>query len=145
MTTRRSQEIPINLGPTKPETVMSSPEAPADGVYYLSASLTFGMGSGDEVACQFFPDPTEGSTQNIGPVSNSTFETMTLNGAVSLSAGQDVTIICINGNSSGNNTLTVKLAQGNLNAVLVSKSSGAVSSSAVRAQKSTPSLKIMKP
>ena len=63
---------------------------------------------------------------------------MALNGAVSLSAGQDVTIICVNGNSSGNNTLTVKLAQGNLNAVLVSKSSGAVSSSAVRAQTIRP-------
>lgn len=35
---------------------MGSPQAPADGVYYLSASLNFEMGNGDEVACQFSPD-----------------------------------------------------------------------------------------
>jgi len=72
-----------------------------------------------------------------------------MNGAVALKAGQEVTIVCINGNTSGTLTRTVKLREGNLNAVLVSKSSGAVTSSdissAARAQKSAPSLKLMKP
>jgi hypothetical protein len=147
MTVRQNVALILNGG-LNAETIMRSGEAPVDGVYYLSASLNFELSSGDQVACEFSPGP-EGTTQEVGPASSHTFVSMAMNGAVPLKAGQDVTIICINGNSNGTATQTVKLAQGNLNAVLVSKSSGDVTSSdissAARAQKSAPSLKLMKP
>jgi hypothetical protein len=133
VTTRSAKNVPIDDS-TSNATVITSPGVPTAGIYYLTASLTIEVGSGDIVACQFAPGPDEVTTQQIGPPTNLTFESMSLTGAVSLNAGQQVTVICTD---SSSNTST-SFGEGNLNAILISSSSGAVSSSAKASNAHSP-------
>ena len=64
---------------------------------------------------------------------------MSLNGAVSLNAGAKVSVICVDAASSP----TTQFGEGNLNATLISNSSGDVSSSAKASNARSP-LKIIK-
>ena len=98
------------------------------------------ISGGDEVACQFAPFSGESSVQQIGPPANTMFESMALNGAVFLDAGQAPLIACIDFNTDP----TTQLAEGNLNAILISSSKGAVSNAAA-AQPSSRKLTIVRP
>jgi hypothetical protein len=118
---------------------MTSPAVAATGIYYLTASLTIEVNTGDTVGCQFAPGPDEATTQQIGPAVNNTFENMALNGAVALTAGDHVIVICIDANSDA----TTQFGEGDLNAVLISNSTGAVSSGA-KASNARSTLKLAK-
>jgi hypothetical protein len=85
---------------------MVSPAVPAAGVYYLTASLTIEVDTGDTVGCEFAPTQAESTSEQVGPSANDTFDSMTLSGA------------------------TTQFGEDGLNAVLISNSSGAVSSTA---------------
>jgi hypothetical protein len=67
------------------------------------------------------------------------FESMSLNGAVSLNAGQAPSINCIDANSNS----TTQTGEGDLNAVLISSSATGSGNAASRHQGTSP-LKIMK-
>ncbi len=60
----------------------------------------------------------ESSAEEIGPAPNTAFQSMSLNGEVSLNAGQSPSITCIDANSNA----TTQTGEGDLNAVLISSS-----------------------
>ena len=91
---------------------------PAAGIYYLSASLTLKVAGGDSVSCIFDPDPTVGSLQQVDPGGGDALVSMSLNGAISLNAGQSVKIDCFNAKKNA----STRLASGNLNGTLISNS-----------------------
>jgi hypothetical protein len=118
-------------------TVMTAPPVPVNGTYYLSASLTLEIGSGDEVGCAF-AQAIGSSEEQIGPNTNDTFESMALNGAAVLNKGDTPLIVCIDNTS---NPLT-QFGEGNLNAILISSSNGG--SNAAAAQSPSRKLTIIK-
>jgi hypothetical protein len=112
------KHVLVDGGPNDPITVMTGPAVPASGVYYLAASLTIEVAQGDFVGCSFSPGSSESSAEEIGPAPATEFESMSLNGEVSLSAGQSPSITCIDANSNA----TTQTGEGDLNAVLISSS-----------------------
>ena len=72
--------------------------------------------------------------EQIGPSASDTFESLALNGAVVLNAGEAPSITC--GDTDSNPT--TQLGEGNMNAVLISTSKG-VSANAAAAQRSAAS------
>jgi hypothetical protein len=112
------QHVLVDGGPGDPITVMTGPAVPASGVYYLTASLTIEVAQGDFVGCSFSPGSSESSAEEIGPAPNTAFQSMSLNGEVSLNAGQSPSITCIDANSNA----TTQTGEGDLNAVLISSS-----------------------
>jgi hypothetical protein len=112
------QHVLIDGGPNDSITVMTGPAVPTSGVYYLTASLTIEVAQGDFVGCSFSPASTESTAEEIGPAPNTAFQSMALNGEVSLSAGQSPSITCIDANSNA----TTQTGEGDLNAVLISSS-----------------------
>ena len=112
------QHVPIDGGPNDPITVMTGPAVPASGVYYLSGSLTIEVAQGDFVGCSFSPQASEPTNEEIGPATAVMFESMSLNGEISLNAGQSPSIVCIDANSNP----TTQTGEGDLNAVLISNS-----------------------
>jgi hypothetical protein len=112
------QHVLIDGGPSDSITVMTSPAVPVTGVYYLTASLTIEVAQGDFVGCSFSPASSESSAEEIGPAPNTAFQSMSLTGEVSLTAGQSPSITCIDANSN----TTTQTGEGDLNAVLISNS-----------------------
>jgi len=133
--TRKARNIFIDAGPNDPITVLTAAPVPADGIYYLNASMTIQVGKGDTVTCQLAPAPPEGTSQKIGLPPVTMFQSMALTGAVSLLAGEAPSVICTDSLFTKNTQFT----QGNLTAVLISKSSGTVASAAAAAAASRPS------
>jgi hypothetical protein len=122
-------------------TVLTSSAVPTSGIYSLSASLTFQVTGGDIVACQFAPSSAESTAEQVEAPTVTSYEDMALNGAVSLSAGQHVTVVC--GNLATSTSITA-FAEGDLNAVLISNSGGPVGSADGASATNSP-LKILKP
>lgn len=112
------QHVLVDGGPNDPITVMTAPAVPTSGVYYLNASLTIEVAQGDYVGCTFSPGSNVSNAEEIGPATNTAFQSMSLNGEVSLSAGQSPSIACIDANSNA----TTQTGEGDLNAVLISSS-----------------------
>lgn len=94
---------------------------PSSGVYYITASATISVASGDMVACAAVPNQIEAQTAQFGAPSAAITTPLAVNGALSLSAGQAPSIICIDANSNQN---TAFLA-GSMNATLISSSNAA--------------------
>jgi hypothetical protein len=112
------QHVLIDGGPSDPITVMTGPAVPASGVYYLTASLTIEVAQGDFVGCSFSPGSDESTAEEIGPAPNTAFQSMSLNGEISLNDGQSPSITCIDADSNA----TTQTGEGDLNAVLISSS-----------------------
>lgn len=110
--------VPIDGGPNDPITVMTGPAVSASGVYYVSGSLTIEVAQGDFVGCSFSPQASEPTNEEIGPATAVAFESMSLNGEISLNAGQSPSIVCIDANSNP----TTQTGEGDLNAVLINSS-----------------------
>jgi hypothetical protein len=118
-------------------TVLTSPPVQDTGVYYLSASLTFQVTGDDTVGCEFEPTSAESTAEQIEAPTVTEYENMSLNGAVSLSAGQEVTVLCDN---LAESTSVTSFAEGDLNAVLITNSGPVGSVNATHSP-----LKILKP
>jgi hypothetical protein len=110
--------VPIDGGPNDPITVMTGPAVPDSGVYYVTGSLTIEVAQGDFVGCSFSPQASEPTNEEIGPATAVAFESMSLNGEISLNAGQSPSIVCVDANSSP----TTQTGEGDLNAVLINSS-----------------------
>jgi hypothetical protein len=108
----------VDGGPNDPITVMTGPAVSVSGVYYLTASLTIEVAQGDFVGCSFSPGSSESSAEEIGPAPSTAFQSMSLNGEISLNAGQSPSITCIDANSNA----TTQTGEGDLNAVLINSS-----------------------
>jgi hypothetical protein len=134
VTAGNETHIPVDGGPGDPIIIMTAPAVSTSGVYYLSATITFQIADGDYVGCQFTPGSAESTAEEIGPAPATMFETMSLNGAVSLSAGQAPAIACIDANSNA----TTQSGEGDLNAVLISSSSQGNGNPSARPQPSRP-------
>jgi hypothetical protein len=130
--TRKTTKRLIEAGPSNPVTVLASAPVPSDGIYYLSASMTINVERGDTVTCLFAPAPPGGTSEKIGPPPNDMFQNMALTGAVSLRAGEVPSVICTEEVAAKR----TEFIQGNLTAILISNSSGTVTTSAATA---TPS------
>jgi hypothetical protein len=139
VTARSGTHVLIDQGENTDITIMTGAAVPVSGVYYLSASLTLELGAGDIVGCSFAQSSSEDSEQQIGPSTNDTFESMALNGAVALNAGDAPSVVCIDATSNP----TTQFGEGNLDGILISSSKGAVSSAAA-AQSSSRKLTIIK-
>jgi hypothetical protein len=96
------------------------------------------IGSGDEAGCAF-AQALASSEEQVGPPANDTFESMAMNGAAALNAGDTPSIICVDLNSNP----TTQFGEGNLNAILISSSNGG--SNAAAAQSSSRKLTIVRP
>jgi hypothetical protein len=118
-------------------TVLTSPAVQDTGIYYLSASLTFQVTGGDSVECEFEPTSAGSTGEEIEATTVTEFENMSLTGAVALSAGQDVTVLC---NNLAESTSVTSFAEGDLNAVLITNSGPVGSANATHSP-----LKILKP
>jgi hypothetical protein len=118
-------------------TVLTSPPVQDTGTYYLSASLTFQVTGGDIVGCDFEPTSAESGDQEIEAPTVTEFENMSMTGAISLNAGQEVTVLCDN---LAESTSVTSFSEGDLNAVLITNS-GPVGS----ANSTHSPLKIVKP
>lgn len=112
------RHVLVDGGPNDPITVMTGPAVPVSGVYYLTASLTIELAQSDFIGCSFSPGSSESSAEEIGPAPSTEFQSMALNGEVSLNAGQSPSITCIDANSN----TTTQTGEGDLNAVLISNS-----------------------
>ena len=134
------KHVLVDGGPGDSITVMTAPAVPTSGVYYLSASLTIEVAQGDFVGCSFSPGSSESSAEEIGPAPNTAFQSMSLNGEVTLSAGQSPSITCIDANSNA----TTQTGEGDLNAVLISSSTVGSGQATSRHQFSGP-LKLTRP
>jgi hypothetical protein len=108
----------VDGGATDPITVMTGPPVTTSGVYYLTASLTIEIAQGDFVGCSLAPASSESSAEEIGPATATGFQSMSLNGEVSLTVGQSPSINCIDANSN----TTTQTGEGDLNAVLINSS-----------------------
>jgi hypothetical protein len=121
-------------------TVLTSPPVQDTGTYYLSASLTFQVTGGDSVGCEFEPASADSASEEIEAPTVTEYEDMSLTGAVSLSAGQEVTVLC---NNLAESTSVTTFAEGALNAVLITNSGPVGSNPDVSATRSP--LKLLKP
>jgi hypothetical protein len=130
----------IDGGLNDPITVMTGPAVPTSGVYYVSGSLTIEVAQSDFVGCSFSPQASEPTNEEIGPATATQFESMSLNGEISLSAGQSPSITCIDANSDP----TTQTGEGDLNAVLVNNSTVGTGSPTLRHEPNSP-LKIKRP
>ena len=128
------QHVPIDGGPNDPITVMTGPAVPAGGVYYLTGSLTIEVAQGDFVGCSFSPQSSEPTNEEIGPATAVMFESMSLNGEISLNAGQSPSIVCIDANSNP----TTQTGEGDLNAVLISNSTVGSGTATARHEPGSP-------
>jgi hypothetical protein len=124
-------------GTTAGYTVLTSPAVQATGTYFLSASLTFQVTGDDSVACSFEPASAESTVEEIEAPTVTEIENMSLTGAVTLSAGQEVTVLCSNLATSISVT---SFWEGDLNAVLITNSGSVGSANATHSP-----LKIVKP
>jgi hypothetical protein len=120
--------------------LLTSPAVQTTGMYYVNASLSFQVGGGDIVFCEFAPSSVESTVEQVGSPTVTSYENMALTGAVSLSAGQEVTVTCSNLATTNSDTA---FAEGDLNAVLISNTSPVGSATYVSATHSP--LKIRKP
>jgi hypothetical protein len=131
MTMFHQGQIDVNGGPANPVTVMTGPAAPATGVYFLNASLTLDVSAEDIVACNFLPDSGERSDEGVEQTgSTHGLMDLSLTGAVSLQAGQRPSVSC--NDSNPNRNARTFFFQGNLNAILIGKSSGDITSATAR-------------
>jgi hypothetical protein len=130
----------IDGGPNDPITVMTGPAVPTSGVYYLTGSLTIEVAQGDFVGCSFSPGASESTAEEIGPATATQFESMSLSGEISLSAGQSPSITCIDANSNP----TTQTGEGDLNAVLINNSTVGPGSPTLRHEPNIP-LKLKRP
>jgi hypothetical protein len=101
-------------------TLLTSPAVQTTGTYFVNASLSFQVGGGDTVFCEFAPSSLESTVEQVESPTVTSYENMALTGAVSLSAGQEVTVACSNLATTTSNTA---FAEGDLNAVLISNTS----------------------
>jgi hypothetical protein len=128
------QHVPIDGGPNDPITVMTGPAVSASGVYYLTGSLTIEVAQGDFVGCSFSPQASEPTNEEIGPAPNTMFESMSMNGEISLSAGQSPSITCIDANSNS----TTQTGEGDLSAVLINNSTVGTGTPTLRHEPNSP-------
>jgi hypothetical protein len=122
--------VPIDTGQDNPVTVLTAPAVPTSGIYYITASVTIQVDSGDIVACAAIPNQIQAQTAQFGAPSNSISNALAVNGAVSLNAGQAPSIECIDANSDSN----TNFLEGSMNATLIG-SSNAASAGAARANR----------
>jgi hypothetical protein len=128
---------PVFRGSSAGYTVLTSPPVQDTGTYFLNASLTFQVTAGDTVACGFEPASAESTVGEIEAPTVTEIENVSLTGAVSLSAGQEVTVLC--GNLAESTSVTT-FWEGDLNAVLITNSGPVGSANATHS-----TLKIRKP
>jgi hypothetical protein len=128
---------PIFRGSQAGYTVLTSPPVQDTGVYYLSASLSFRVTGGDIVGCEFEPNSAGSLVEELGPAVTE-IENMSLIDAVSLSAGQEITVQCNNLDISSSGVTS--FWEGAMNAVLITNSGPVGSANAIRSP-----LRIVKP
>lgn len=97
--------------------VLTSPPVQTTGTYFVNASVSFQIGGGDIVWCQLTPNSLEPTVEQAGSLAVTSYENLAVTGAVSLSAGQEVSVSCDNLATTNSNT---EYAEGDLNAVLIS-------------------------
>lgn len=103
--------------------VLSTPAAPATGTFYVSASVMAYIAQGDGVDCilgdaQGFP----GTFADVDPVANSSFETLPLDQAVPLTAGETLQVYCGDYTANG----STAFYDGGMTGTLVSSATGNV-------------------
>jgi hypothetical protein len=130
VTTGQVSTIPIDTGPSDPVTVLTAGPVPTSGVYYITASITVNVAGGDLVACAASPDQTEPMTAQFGPPSATISVPLGLNGALSLSAGQAPSVICIDANSNA----STEFLEGAMSATLINSSNATASRNRTRAR-----------
>jgi hypothetical protein len=86
--------VALNTGVNNFVPVLSAPPAPATGTYYVNAMVMVYIGQGDGVDCILSAPGLSGVFADVAPVANSTFETLPLDQAVFLTAGQTVQVYC---------------------------------------------------
>jgi hypothetical protein len=123
--------------------ILTSPPVQTTGMYYANASLSFQVGGGDIVWCEFAPSSVEPTIEQVESPTVTSYENLALTGAVSLNAGQQLTVTC---NNLATTTSDTAFAEGDLNAVLISNTSPVGSANYVSATRGPlKMLKIRKP
>jgi hypothetical protein len=116
--------IRVDQGPSVSIPVLVSAQVQTTGAYYVSASVTLSIDTGDAVGCAL-DTPNQGvasSVANVGPVTNHTYETLPLAGSVYLAAGQNLEVTCADSTSDSLTSFT----QGDMAATLINTAYGGV-------------------
>lgn len=118
-----STGVALNTGVNNFVQVLSTPPAPANGTYYISASAMVYIGQGDGVDCilsdaQGLP----GIFADVDPVGNSTFETLPVDQAVPLTAGETLQLVCGDYTANG----ATAFYDGGMTGTLISSATGNV-------------------
>lgn len=101
--------------------VLSTAAAPASGTYYVNASVMLIVAQGDTVACILGDNNgTQGAFATVGPVANQTYETLPLDQAISVTAGDSVKVEC--SGYTGNSVTS--FYDGGITATLISSATG---------------------
>ena len=88
--------------------VLSTAAAPASGTYYVNASVMLVVAQGDTVACILGDNNgLQGTFATVGPVANQTYETVPLDQAISVNAGDSVKVECTD-YTSNNSTFVLR-------------------------------------
>jgi hypothetical protein len=115
--------VALNTGVNNFVPVLSTPAAPATGTYYVSVSVMAYIVQGDGVDCilgdaEGFP----GIFADVDPVANSSFETLPLDQAVPLTAGETLQVYCGDYTANG----STAFYDGGMTGTLVSSATGNV-------------------
>ena len=134
--------VPINGGTTNTVTVLTAPAVPKTGTYYVSAPITLAVGPGDTVACLLAPSQIGNTSQQVGPgPALQFFTSITVGGAISLTAGQTPIVVCGDTNTNAGSFF----GEGAITAVLIDSSNGtsAKSSQQSSAKSSAPAIDLL--
>lgn len=125
VTTSSTTRVVLDEGPGAATPVLTSPAVATGGVYYVSASVTVLPSNEDHVACMLAPNAQGSTAEEIGNFSNDpTWVTLSLAGALTLSAGDKPTVLCTDENS---NPLT-DFGEGAMTSMLIGSSISSPSS-----------------
>jgi hypothetical protein len=94
--------LPINGGRHDNVTVLAAPAVPKTGTYYVTAPMTLFLGSRDRVNCELSARQIGNTVQTVGFAPAVQFFSMTVGGAVSLTAGQKPSVVCEDENNDPN-------------------------------------------
>jgi hypothetical protein len=118
-----ASSVPIDGGPGDQITVMTAPAVPTSGIYYVTASVTVEVASGDFVACAPVPNGIEFNNVQFGPAPANVSTSLVVASALNLTAGQAPGIICIDETANQGTSFV----EGGLTATLIDSSTGPAS------------------
>jgi hypothetical protein len=104
--------------PGRRDTVLAAPAVPKSGTYYVTAPMTLRLGSGDKVFCKLSPNQIGNVDQAVGQAPQDEYFSITVGGAVSLTAGQKPSVTCF----SEEDDPSTLFIEGAITAVLIDSS-----------------------